>query len=1677
MPNPNGNKNTNRSISADEVAVKCSNGQADICYVVEVLHPDRNGQMENVHFAVTFDETRMVTGIHIINKEGEGYFIDRPTVVVAAENTPYSPLTPGYYDAIKSDTIKIVDKEGNFENLATSTELDASPSNKNSLNVAERAAICENVLRMSNWSLYRNPNELVDVCNTSISAYDNIRSQERINGNDLSMDDFMSQRDRVERIMNNESWRAITHQEILDQYQVHSQGIITDLRHDSKDAVNTELDRAIAKNKLNAVMMDANYTIHIKSLLSDYSAQARADKLSVELGEGDRISYEQLKNAIDKNTNKLEMMAARGVEEVDLRAQANYLGALTKAAEYHPERIKLQSDSTQKVKPLMDQHLLERYDHIMSARTSDNSLRTAMGMYGNMSTRDFDGFMRARSGIVNAIAMDEQANYQKLFHKNEDTQSVEQRRELVLEAILDKNKNIDRGYAQQFAQSAEFLNMVNDRNFLYVKNIQGENVNVNGEGKGGVRKPEYTVIWGDNDIENVAAWQARLTNVNTALKRQDALTSETTPLLLAQKQYIEDVLDIHKQSQNAKYDQMMSHGISQIHFEYSYATEKAFNQSQPETVRLMRDAMLSKGMEFDFTTTDLKSAYKTYFALSDLKHFDATDTEKVINSLNALSDKSQTWTPEKVAKLMNNFAETQKAADKDEHEVGAMLVYLKNQRSLSANEVNILNSFAIAREQREIQINDVMSTIYSDIKAQEFSLASHIDKQIEAVVTGDIEKIRLEMKQAFDFQTAFDFNFDKTKNDFAVLKDVLQNHEIRNQLIDDINAILKDDEKRPELLERLRGLSAKSTVEERAEAWDVKMGDDERVNKVKRLLLSSEELMEEVYRLQQVDTTTTIPILSMSKFDTTHYSALVHELESRKTIPEELHFNPRLLGQAGYIDYMVEHAREQGYDAVARAFEGIKRDHGFSEARIAERNLSELLHTTNMTSEQKQHAFETVQQITRAELAKSNPENYMALESLANERLIRIYRKEEVPQHVQNLVQSEERNLGSAMSKLAGQLHSLHYNENLVEGTLYLSKKPSSADADILRYKSIAEAGGNNKAQDDNQARQFLERDIRNNSHFAAFDVSAEKNAIQSQIRAIDKRIAELEALQSVRKEQIAGTMHNRFSATSMEYASGLVGRVGMHVNNAFHGHAEGVESLGRKFGSWMADRAEEHKETKPWAISKSGHEIKALETKFHNTELRIDELRAQKRELEHELHQHAKVPTTLDNTMWQYRAEPTANNARAVVVQVVAMYGTEEDKAQANRILNSNNGNYNSNDPTIAKLVVHAQDIQLPANFDQRNAFYTAVSDAAKGLIEEYKKMPEAEGARYQAPIRMLEGAANTAEQHLADLDRLETAKAAYKSLDAVMKHSANLNQDELNACLAKLTQNAKSISTEDITKAIKEVTAEGVRTYEEAYRNVHDKHLATVNALMESVGDKNFALPVNEQAKMQALLDLKTLNDEIKTMSVEDKKAIVDSVYHAVASKFDDISREESQILKQQIHAHLFSEVGNSAMKDFLKQNAISLDEYQANLNKPPQTNYDKVDATSKDMQNAVDKYYQQPLDINSKDNNELANATMALVKEQGVVVNGNRPIEESIFKEGMQELQTRDPESYKQCVEAIKAYEPNENDGLANANRAVMKQVVEELEREVSVDKDKQVKLDEEKSVKNEPVDLSM
>ena len=63
------------------------------------------------------------------------------------------------------------------------------------------------------------------------------------------------------------------------------------------------------------------------------------------------------------------------------------------------------------------------------------------------------------------------------------------------------------------------------------------------------------------------------------------------------------------------------------------------------------------------------------------------------------------------------------------------------------------------------------------------------------------------------------------------------------------------------------------------------------------------------------------------------------------------------------------------------------------------------------------------------------------------------------------------------------------------------------------------------------------------------------------------------------------------------------------------------------------------------------------------------------------------------------------------------------------------------------------------------------------------------------------------------------------------------------------------------------------------------------------------------------------------------------------------------------------------------------------------------------------------------------------------------------------------------FEGCVEAIKAYEPNENDGLANANRAVMKQVVEELEREVSVDKEKQVKLDEEKSVKNEPADLSM
>ena len=52
---------------------------------------------------------------------------------------------------------------------------------------------------------------------------------------------------------------------------------------------------------------------------------------------------------------------------------------------------------------------------------------------------------------------------------------------------------------------------------------------------------------------------------------------------------------------------------------------------------------------------------------------------------------------------MSNFAETQKAADKDEPEVGAMLVYLQNQRSLSASEVDILNNFSIVREQREYQ--------------------------------------------------------------------------------------------------------------------------------------------------------------------------------------------------------------------------------------------------------------------------------------------------------------------------------------------------------------------------------------------------------------------------------------------------------------------------------------------------------------------------------------------------------------------------------------------------------------------------------------------------------------------------------------------------------------------------------------------------------------------------------------------------------------------------------------------------------------------------------------------------------------------------------------------------------------------------------------------------------------
>ena len=1288
-----------KSVNASDIDMEIRNGKANIGIVAH------SGDSS---FLVITNSRNEVVDIHNIENGLDGIKLDKSTIILDSTSSSDYTLQSGYYTPRVIENNYTVQKFNVTRDGADATQdmfydKEIGRTGGVELTAAERQMVYDKALSLLHSPTTMSSEDLASYLNRATNMYSGYQRAHRTNS-EIEFGDIQSE--QIRRIES--EWGAITsgsdpqgfsHKLRFLSNEINAEHLSTlsqEQYGQSQNGYFNQLDRAKALHDLQLTTMSAEYNDTVQQMLIKYPDLLSKDGLTMDLGSNSAASLEKIQNAIKANKTQLDEYVASGEDASTIRRNQEYLRELTKVEQFHPAIMNdITVQSNDRYHFMVDQNIYaSTHDNIGGhGRNANESYEHAFVLYkGDMSQREYYEYITDKAKIIEALALNDELGsrknaYYTLYHEN-SALTQQQKLQNVSDMLCTKLSISDSSRVHDFLHSHEFQTIMENRSTLYAtkQDAKGnlEYITWVGDDKFKTSPtspesnptvnnlaPAYSILL-KNDLSTKEGCANLQHEIEVAIKREELLHARPSQELLTMQRFINEYVSYNELTHVANREQTFANGLSHERVEYSDFTLAALNDVGYKRTSQALTYLEEHGYHTDFksipTFEKLHSNYDAITTgLNDIAQSSTKDLRSVVQNTSGIKGDVS---PNAAQSLIKDIP-TINSLDNEARALQIIKSMGLECDKLSQKDVEAINR---SYEKAQVSLNEVhqfthksgMSELCTGLKqdiSHEVQLTRGCDHLYGRTITGAFEQKSADAKM-LDFATAVSGSENAKKASLQVV----ENHEVRNKMIDMLEQSLSTKEDKSEMYKRMRQFATDAEAAKK-DGKDITQDPDkilstigikfadEKEQKIARELIMSNDFQKEFNNMVSVATSSQ-PLsspyyLAMQKTGgLDEYKKIIAQSES---LAHGVDYS--MLGSRGYLEVLKTQNPQNA--ALTTSVDKIITENKYVEVLVTTRNLEDVIHRTNSTQEEIATARRIAEDI--AYINASEDTNTMKYRIAQYDQLIRAaadptkqseYMKSKIDDAT-STIETEAQKLQQSIDKI--------FKTQAQNGIISLSKNEDYIGSSAILIKRAIESD-----QGFYELRDKVEHAIKTNANYGEMVEHNQISYKQAQIAAIDKKIEHLE----LRLLCAEGYKEQHSQASFVHKATD-------RIKSGFGPNAVQRDDL---------------------AIQDLHEKIKSLEEKKNKL---IEEMQVTREHTEHSI-----------TSFEQYKSVPSLNNAKDAIKDALSIHGTDTlDRTKSTR--EESIDTYSSKE-----LLVATQNLKIPACVE--DTFHQARKTIADNMINE---------------------------------------------------------------------------------------------------------------------------------------------------------------------------------------------------------------------------------------------------------------------------------------------------------------------------------------------------------------------
>ena len=1124
-------------------------------------------------FLIISDANNQVVDVQKIEKGLNNITLQQPTLILDSTSNARGHIESGYYEqkmvrGEMSTVVSTVSNNGHDASQNIFHDPDFGRNRGVELSCYERQRVYDRALSMLDFPEDMKPHEIASYLNRATEMYSMYQKDLPEHSRATSVQTPPTQMEVKETA--DREWNTIIQNTGVNGFESRVRLIANDINNEqyqkflndydtmqSRAYVN-QLERAEAERKYDIVRMSAVYTEHSQTILQNHSELLAQDGLTSQVGSHSETSLRAIRSAIEQQQHQIDLFVHNNESPNVINKRLDYLKELTVLEQHHPAMLaNVQSSGNYHF--MADQNIHASINDNIGghSRTASESFEHAFVLYnGDMSQREYHDYLVDKSKIIHALAFNDGKkinDYYDVYRKATDL-TEEQRLDLVRKELQDRLSLNDSSHINDFLHSHEFATIMRDRTTLYSTaqtnngtvyiswnenstNYSSQTTSPEQDPQYKHLAPAYSVLLTATDNTNAPKYDLSTREgclkyqkaIDLAMEREEKLGARPSQELLTQKRFIEEYINYNELSQTANRVRSITNNMNSEKAEYSDATLAMLNDVQHRRVEKSIDYLKQHGFDIDFKTMPTThQMYQNYDSLANgfdkilthstadlnatlknCKGLEAGDQslESRANSLcDKINDINTADSPydraKKIAESMgytvtSTISNADVAKINESYNRAYTTLSEINQPGLDLREPAKLLSQRVAVDlQHEVQVTRGCDNLYTrDPKTSAFT---------------NISESELASAKRLDFATAIAHS-ELPARDAA--KEVVSNHELRNELIHKIETNIAADQAQTlknirEIKDVINDPKAEQRTEQIAQALGINLGTGERREKIIDIMRSN-DFEEEFRQMLRVAETERINATASPYFVRLEPTM---GLNNYRTIinNQDIDVNYSMLGNKGYIEHLSSQASVDHPVHIA-ADKLIEKNH-YMEMLVVTRNLEDIVHRTNASEEE----------IKRAKQLAEDYAFINAVEARDVDTKIRIVQYQEMinaaadKNHLSSYAQHKVEDTYMTIGIEARALEKI-LDRQFADDPLKTSTRVSTSEQTVGRHEQVVIDAIKND-DDFYRLRGKIEDAIHANPHYKEMVEHNEISHKQARLNEIDKQIDDITMYRNIRE-------------------------------------------------------------------------------------------------------------------------------------------------------------------------------------------------------------------------------------------------------------------------------------------------------------------------------------------------------------------------------------------------------------------------------------------------------------------------------------------------------------------------------------------------------------------------------